>query len=384
MDGEASGRPHAAAHGHRGDTPLSGGEDMIFRDERQRVAMPTQEFTAAGRDAMVGAADDGGDRRGGGHGRPPPPDGAVAAARAVAAVGQGRAGWRGRAAVGVVLGTGLGALAERLEDAWSIPARDTGWLASSTATGHAGRVVVGRIGGRADGCWVAALQGRVHGYEGHAPHLLSRGVELLAALGTTTVLLTNAAGGLRPDMRVGELVVLSDHIDFVRTSVPAGLEPRRSEAVRGRPPSGFYDAALVERAVGAARPAQARARAGVYAHLLGPSYETRAEYRMLRRFGADVVGMSTVPEAVAAHRLGLRVAAVSVVTNVARPDAADRTDAEDVCQAAAGAADGVWAILRAIAADCRGEGGRGEEGRGEEAGVAGNARQAGGREEGGP
>lgn len=325
---------------------------------------------------MVGAADDGGraagdgDRRGGRHGRLTPRDGAVAAARTVAAFGQGRAGWRGRAALGVVLGTGLGVLAKRLEDAWSIPARDTGWLASSTATGHAGRVVVGRIGGHADGCWVAALQGRVHGYEGHAPELLSRGVELLAALGTTTVLLTNAAGGLRPDMRVGELVVLSDHIDLVRPRGPAGLEPRGPEPVRGRPPSGLYDASLVERALGAARPAKALARAGVYAHLLGPSYETRAEYRMLRRFGADVVGMSTVPEAVAAHRLGLRVAAVSVVTNVARPDAADRTDAEDVCQAAAGAADGVWAILQAIATDCHGD----------EAGAGGGARHTGGRE----
>jgi purine-nucleoside phosphorylase len=353
---------------------------MIFRDERQRVAMRTQEFTAVGRAPMVGAADDGGraagwdDPRGWRHERLLPRDGAVAAARAVAVAGLGRPGWRGRAAVGVVLGTGLGVLADRLEDAWSIPARDTGWLASSTATGHAGRVVVGRIGGRAQGCWVAALQGRVHGYEGHAPELLTRGVEVLAALGTTTLLLTNAAGGLRPDMRVGELVVLSDHIDFVRRSGPAGLAPRGTAAACTGPTSAFYDAALVERALCAARSAAARARAGVYAHLLGPSYETRAEYRMLRRLGADVVGMSTVPEAVVARRLGLRVAAVSVVTNVARPDAADKTDAEDVCLAAAGAADGVWAILQAIAADCTGA----EDG----AGAAGDARQPGGQEVG--
>jgi len=309
---------------------------------------------------MVGAAKDGGREAGCGgprdwrRDRRPPRAGAVAAARTVAA-GGGRRGWNGGVAVGVVLGTGLGALAERLEDAWSIPARDTGWLASSTATGHAGRVVVGRVG-RPGGCWVAALQGRVHGYEGHAPELLTRGVELLAALGATTLLLTNAAGGLRPDMRAGELVVLSDHIDFVRRPGAAGRDGRRppgAEPARAPAPSPVYDARLVDVALEAARPAAARARAGVYAHLLGPSYETRAEYRMLRRLGVDVVGMSTVPEAVAARGLGLRVAAVSVVTNVARPDAADRTDAEDVCRAAAAAADGVWAILEAIAAECR-------------------------------
>ena len=111
-----------------------------------------------------------------------------------------------------------------------------------------------------------------------------------------------------------------------------------------------YDPEIVAGVLEAARSAGAVARAGVYAHLMGPSYETRAEYRMLRKLGADVVGMSTVPEAVVARRLGLRVAAVSVVTNVARPDAPACTDAEDVCRAAAAAAEGVWAMLVRIAA----------------------------------
>jgi len=256
-----------------------------------------------------------------------------------------------------VLGTGLGGLADRLDDAWSMPARDTGWLVPSTATGHAGRVVWGVLQGQettAGGqqrCEVVMLQGRVHGYEGHAPELLSRGVELLAALGVTTVLLTNAAGGLRPDMQVGELVVLSDHIDLVRRPWTRGLgadsaEPSAADEVtRAAASTPCYDPDFVAGALEAARSAGAVARAGVYAHLMGPSYETRAEYRMLRKLGADVVGMSTVPEAVVARRLGLRVAAVSVVTNVARPDAPACTDAEDVCRAAAAAAEGVWAIL---------------------------------------
>jgi len=257
--------------------------------------------------------------------------------------------------LGVVLGTGLGGLADRLDEVWSMPSRDTGWLVPSTATGHVGRVVCGSLGIRASlggsggACEVVMLQGRVHGYEGHPPESLSRGVELLAALGATTVLLTNAAGGLRPDMQVGELVVLNDHIDLVRRPWTQGVETAVAGVSRIAPTASCYDPAMVAGMLAAARTAAAPARAGVYAHLTGPSYETRAEYRMLRKFGADVVGMSTVPEVIAARQLGLRVAAVSVVTNVARPDAPASTDAEDVCRAAAAAAEGVWAMLVRVA-----------------------------------
>lgn len=260
----------------------------------------------------------------------------------------------GRPAVGVVLGTGLGSLADRLIDRWSVSAAATEWLASSTATGHAGRVVGGRMpvagGVMAE---VLVLQGRVHAYEGHAAEVLSRGVELLAAAGAATILLTNAAGGLRPDMRVGELVVFREHLDLVRrpwTVAVDGEAASSSPRPRASTADAGYDPLLVDRCLEAARLVGHPARAGVYALVSGPSYETRAEYRMLRRFGADVVGMSTVPEAVVAGRLGLPVAAVSVVTNVARPDAPDRTDAEHVCEAAAAAAEGVWAMIGAVAA----------------------------------
>lgn len=273
---------------------------------------------------------------------------ALAAARRLAAAGPGRP------AVGVVLGTGLGGLAERLVDRWSISAAATEWLANSTATGHAGRVVGGRM---SVACGTTArvlvLQGRVHAYEGHAAEVLSRGVELLVAAGAATILLTNAAGGLRPDMRVGELVVFRDHLDLVRRPWTSAID--RNAAVtsprpRARSGRDRYDHALVDRCLEAARRVGHPARAGVYALVSGPSYETRAEYRMLRKLGADVVGMSTVPEAEVACRLGVPVAAVSVVTNVARPDAPDRTDAEHVCQAAAAAAEGVWAMIGAVAA----------------------------------
>ena len=272
--------------------------------------------------------------KGAGCGGGRPRAGAVAAAERIVAAGGCRA------AIGVVLGTGLGGLADRLGDAWVMPAAETGWLAKSTATGHAGRIVCGRL----YGVPITMLQGRVHGYEGFGPETLSRGTELLAALGVRTLLLTNASGGLRPDMQSGELVIVTDHIDFVRRTWDAAIEPA-ADAV----PTEGYDAGLAELAVEATRRVDAVARKGVYAFLSGPSYETRAEYRMLRRFGADVVGMSTVPEVVAARRMGLEVAVCSVVTNVAKPDAPTLTDAEDVCQMAADAAEGVWAIVEALA-----------------------------------
>lgn len=262
---------------------------------------------------------------------------AEAAAKVVAAGGR-------RAAVGAILGTGMGGLVDRLEDCWTMPGVETGWLARSTATGHAGRIASGTVAGMP----VVMLQGRVHGYEGFAPEMLTRGVELLAALGVGRLLVTNASGGLRPTMTSGELVILIDHIDLVRCPWGDALEPTPPPADVH---ASYYTAALGERAVVAARRAGAIVRRGVYAFLSGPSYETRAEYRMLRRIEADVVGMSTVPEIVAAARMGLDVVACSVVTNVARPDAPEHTDAEDVCRLAADAADGVWAILRELARD---------------------------------
>jgi purine-nucleoside phosphorylase len=262
----------------------------------------------------------------------------AAAERVIAAGGR-------RAAVGVVLGTGLGSLVDRLESPWTMLGADTGWLARSTATGHAGRIACGMVSGTP----VVMLQGRVHGYEGFPPEMLTRGVELLAALGVRRLLLTNASGGLRPDMKSGELVILTDHIDLVRRPWGNALEPGPAAAVELH--ESYYDRGLADRALAATRRVGAIARPGVYALLSGPSYETRSEYRMLRRFEADVVGMSTVPEVVAARRMGLELVVCSVVTNVARPDAPEHTDAEDVCRLAADAADGVWAILEELARD---------------------------------
>lgn len=270
-----------------------------------------------------------------------PRRGAVeAAAKVVAAGGQ-------RAAVAMVLGTGMGGLVDRLDGLWTMPGVDTGWLARSMATGHAGRIACGTVVGTP----VIMLQGRVHGYEGYPHEMLTRGVELLAALGVRRLLLTNASGGLRPTMQSGELVIMTDHIDLVRRPWGEALELESPVDPSGRVHETYYSPTLAARATVAARRAGAVARCGAYALLSGPSYETRAEYRMLRRIEADVVGMSTVPEVVAAARMGLEVVACSVVTNVARPDAPEHTDAEDVCRLAGDASDGVWHILLDLASD---------------------------------
>lgn len=246
---------------------------------------------------------------------------------------------------GVVLGTGLGGLVERLEDRFTLPAAETGFLPRSTATGHAGRIVSGRLGDAR----LVMLQGRIHLYEGFGVAMLGRGMKLLAALGVGRVLLTNAAGGLDPAMRPGDIVVLDDHLDWARSSGEPGGQSPGPRSARTMSPGRVYDPALVDRAVMAVARRGFRCRGGVYVYVSGPTYETRAEYRMFRRLGGDVVGMSTVPEAVQAWQLGMEVAAASVVTNVARPDAPSVTDAEDVCQAAATAADGIWAMLEALA-----------------------------------
>ncbi len=253
----------------------------------------------------------------------------------------------GEGRLGMVLGTGLGGLAERLEGLFAMPSENTGFLPRSTATGHTGRIVSGRLGSLP----VVMLQGRVHGYEGFAGEVLTRGVELLAALGVRRLLLTNAAGGLDPTMRPGDIVVLHDHIDMVRCMDTTRLATAQPVNPRpGRLAGEVYTPDLVDLGVAAAARHGFRCRSGVYVYVSGPTYETRAEYRMFRRIGGDIVGMSTVPEAIRGHALGLEVAAASVVTNVAKPDAASVTDAHDVCHAAAEASEGIWTIFKALAA----------------------------------
>lgn len=211
----------------------------------------------------------------------------------------------------VVLGSGLGGLAGRVEDAVRVPyAEIPGWPASAVE-GHAGEVVAGRLGGVP----VLGLAGRAHLYEGHAPDVVVLPVRVAARLGVRTLFVSNAAGAVNPLVEPGDLMLIIDHINLMGRSPLAG-PPRDGEA-RWADMAGAYDPELR----GAVRKTAAAEgiglREGVYAGMLGPSYETPAEIAMLRRLGADAVGMSTVPEVVAARALGIRCVGVSCLTNYA-------------------------------------------------------------------
>ncbi len=209
--------------------------------------------------------------------------------------------------LGVVLGTGLGPLADAIEGATAISYGEIAGFPPGGVTGHAGRLVIGRLAGR----HVAIFQGRSHYYEHGDPAVMRVPLEALALLGAPTVLFTNSCGSLRLDIEPGTPVVLSDHINW------QGLNPLIGDPSDARFVNmvDAYDPAL-RRALGrAASECGFEIREGVYAWYSGPSFETPAEIRMAQRMGADLVGMSTVPEVILARRLGLRVAAIGLATN---------------------------------------------------------------------
>ncbi|MBO6574839.1 MAG: purine-nucleoside phosphorylase [Rhodothermales bacterium] len=204
----------------------------------------------------------------------------------------------------LVLGSGLGELAETLDDPVIIPAADIPGYPASTVQGHQGRLLLGDM----ECCPVLFVQGRVHMYEGHALDRVTFPVRLAAALGATHVLLTNAAGGINVDFPPGTLMWIDGHIDWT------GPRPDlRFEGVE----RDHYDPAWLDAAGAAAAKAGITVERGVYLWTAGPSYETKAEIRAFRGLGADAVGMSTVPEARAAHNAGMRVLGLSTITNPA-------------------------------------------------------------------
>ena len=215
-----------------------------------------------------------------------------------------------RPAVGLVLGSGLGGLADALDLEVAIPFAELSGWPPATAPGHAGRLLFGRL----SGVPVVVQQGRFHLYEGHSTGFVAQPVLLMARLGAEAVVLTNAAGGVNPQFGAGTLMVIADHINLTGRSPLTGpngseLGPRFSDM------TAVWDAELRLRLHAAAEAEGVALADGVYACLPGPSYETPAEVRMLARLGADAVGMSTVLEAVAARWAGMRVCGVSLVTN---------------------------------------------------------------------
>lgn len=214
--------------------------------------------------------------------------------------------------LGMVLGSGLGGLASEVERPRRMSYSDIPRLAASTVPGHAGELVTGTWQGRD----VVMLSGRVHAYEGHDFIKIALPVQLLAALGVEVLIITNAAGTCNADHRVGDLMTICDHINLMGNSPLTGVNDDRL-GPRFPDMTVAYDAEFRRLALDTAARQRVRLHEGVYAGVLGPSYETPAEVRMIRLLGADAIGMSTVPEVIAARHLGMRVLGLSCLTNKA-------------------------------------------------------------------
>jgi len=246
-------------------------------------------------------------------------------------------------AVGIILGTGLGGLAEEIMVEASVPYETIPGFPLSTVESHAGRLLLGRLGGKP----VVAMQGRFHRYEGYSLAQVTFPVRVLHALGAQTLIVSNACGGMHPLWAAGDLVLLADHINLLGDNPLVGpnddrLGPRFPDM------SAPYAPELRALARDAARALGITLREGTYVAVAGPNLETRAEYRMLRAIGADVVGMSTVPEVIVANHEGMRVMGVSIITDLCLPDALEPADIGRIIDTARQAEPSLTRLIRQV------------------------------------
>ena len=251
--------------------------------------------------------------------------------------------WSGRPRVGIVLGSGLGAVGDAMELEAAIDYGEVPHFLRSTAIGHRGRLLSGRLGGVP----VVAMQGRFHCYEGYSAERATFPVRVMKALGIELLIVSNAAGGLNPNFAAGDLMVIDDHINLMNRNPLVGVNDDRL-GPRFPDMSAPYDRRLGDRALAMARREDFACHRGVYVGMLGPTYETRAEIRMLRYIGGDAVGMSTAPEAIVAAHAGLRVLGLSTITNVCSPDRPHATSGEEVVATAETAGDKLRAIVEGV------------------------------------
>ncbi|MGE0709057.1 MAG: purine-nucleoside phosphorylase [Planctomycetota bacterium] len=260
-----------------------------------------------------------------------------------------RLGGRAFPRLGVILGSGLGGLAERLEDALFIPYADVPYFPTSTVEGHAGRLVVGDLPGPdGESTPVVALQGRFHLYEGYDAGQVVFPVRALARLGLEAFIITNAAGGIDPSLAPGDLMAITDHVNLTGQNPLMGshddrLGPRFPDMCNA------YDPELraLLREVAASQGLELRE--GVYTVLSGPSYETPAEVRMLARLGCDACGMSTIPEVVACRQMGVRVLGISLISNHAAGIATEPLTHQEVMETANRVAPSFVDLVRGVA-----------------------------------
>lgn len=255
------------------------------------------------------------------------PYGARAAAGAAAEIRRRTGG--SKPVLGIILGSGLGGLARRIQDACEIGFADVPGFPDATVDGHDGRVIVGRLGDRS----VVALAGRFHLYEGHDAALAGFPVRVLHALGARTLFVSNAAGGIRATFTPGDLMIITDHLNLMFRNPLVGL--LQAGDTRFPDMNEPYDRALGSMLRREATRLGIPPREGVYGGLLGPTYETPAEVRMLATLGVDAVGMSTVPEVVVARAMGMRVAGISCITNFAAGTTPDRLSHAEVLETTA-------------------------------------------------
>lgn len=253
----------------------------------------------------------------------------------------------------IVLGTGLGSFTEKIEDSFSIPYDSIDGMPCCTAAGHQGAFLFGQFAGHP----VVAMAGRLHRYEGHSRRQLTLPIELMLALEPRQFIASNAAGGLRADYSVGDLLVIRDWIDWLHEPrLGNGPEPKEQQQQTDQEPAIWSgsrpwhpeSAELQRLARQCGQQHEFTIHQGTYLATLGPNYETRAECRLMRRIGADVVGMSTVPELILAKKRGFPALGISVITNLALPDRAAEADHSEVLLAGRGAADKMELVVRAI------------------------------------
>jgi purine-nucleoside phosphorylase len=250
-----------------------------------------------------------------------------------------QARWAGTPRVGLILGTGLGGLAEDIQAEAVLPYADVPHFPQPTVRSHAGRLVCGRLGGQP----VLAMEGRFHFYEGYSLKQITLPVRVMKALGCEVLVVSNASGGMNPQYAKGDLMVLEDHINLMGDNPLIGpnderLGPRFPDMCYP------YDRELIALTQRLALEEKIVCHKGVFVAVPGPNLETRAEYRFLRQAGADVVGMSTVPEVIVAVHCGLRVLGFSIVTDMCLPDALEPVRLEDII-AVAGAAEKQLRVL---------------------------------------
>jgi purine-nucleoside phosphorylase len=242
--------------------------------------------------------------------------------------------------IGIILGTGLGGLAEEIEVQATIPYGEIPGFPISTVESHAGRLLLGKLGPAP----VVAMQGRFHRYEGYDLGAVTFPVRVMRALGAETLVVSNACGGMHPLWDPGDLVLLSDHINLLGDNPLIGANDDRL-GLRFPDMSAPYDPELRALARAVALELNVLLREGVYVAVAGPNLETRAEYRMLRAMGADVVGMSTVPEVIVAAHAGMRTVGISIITDRCLPDALEPADIGRIIETAAAAEPSLTRII---------------------------------------